>query len=57
MWQEIRRHHDPFSGVFAWRTADMMLGQLNEGKRLHGLEVSGEFFNVLGVAALAGSAD
>ena len=22
MWQEVRRHHDPFSGVFAWRPAE-----------------------------------
>ena len=22
MWQEVRRHHDPFSGVFAWRLAE-----------------------------------
>src|SRR6202789_508215 len=49
MWQEVRRHHDPLSGVFAWRNADMMVGQPRDGKRVHGLEVSGEFFNVLGV--------
>jgi predicted permease len=48
MWQEVRRHHDPFSGVFAWRPADMMVGKLSDGKQVHGLEVSGEFFNVLG---------
>jgi predicted permease len=49
MWQEIRRHHDAFSGVFAWGTVDMMQGQVNEGKGLQALEVSGDFFNVLGV--------
>jgi predicted permease len=49
MWQELRRHHDPFSGVFAWREADMIVGQFTDGKQVHGLEVSGEFFNVLGV--------
>jgi len=49
MWQEVRRHHDPLSGVFAWREADMMVGHSSEEKRVHGLEVSGEFFNVLGV--------
>jgi hypothetical protein len=26
MWQEIRRHHEPFTGVFAWRTDEVMLG-------------------------------
>ncbi len=49
MWQEVRRHHDPLSGVFAWRTAYPMVGRPGDGKRVHGLEVSGEFFNVLGV--------
>jgi predicted permease len=54
MWQEVRRHHDPFSGVFAWRTSDVMVGKLSEAKRLHGLEVSGEFFSVLGVVPWQG---
>jgi predicted permease len=54
MWQEVRRHHDPFFGIFAWRTADVMVGKLSEAKRVHGLEVSGEFFNVLGVVPWQG---
>lgn len=54
MWKEVRRHHDPFSGVFAWRTADAIVGKLSEAKHVHGLEVSGEFFNVLGVAPWRG---
>ena len=54
MWQEVRRHHDPFSGIFAWRTTDVMEGRLIEARRIHGLEVSGEFFNVLGVAPWQG---
>jgi predicted permease len=54
MWQEVRRHHDPLSGVFAWRKSDVMVGKLSEAKRVHGLEVSGEFFNVLGVVPWQG---
>jgi predicted permease len=54
MWLEIKRHHDPFSGVMAWRTADVMVGKLSEAKHVHGLEVSGEFFNVLGVVPWQG---
>jgi predicted permease len=54
MWQEIRRHHDPLSGVFAWRNADMMVGQPRDAKHVHALEVSGEFFNVLGVTPWQG---
>lgn len=54
MWQEIRRNHDPFSGVFAWRTNDVHLGKLTDAHQVHGLEVSGEFFNVLGIAPWQG---
>ncbi len=32
----------------------MLVGKLSEAKHVHGLEVSGEFFNVLGVAPLQG---
>jgi predicted permease len=49
MWQEVRRHHDPFSGIFAWHEADIRIGRLSDGKHVPGLEVSGEFFNVLGI--------
>jgi predicted permease len=49
MWQEVRRHHDPLSGVFAWRQDEAMVGPPSNEKRIHALEVSGEFFKVLGV--------
>lgn len=49
MWQEIRRHHDPFSGLFAWHTEEPIVGRLSDAKHVHGLEVSGEFFAVLGI--------
>jgi predicted permease len=54
MWQEVRRHHDPFSGIFAWHATDVLEGKLSDAKHVHGLEVSGEFFNVLGVAPVQG---
>ena len=54
MWQEVRRHHDPFSGVFAWRPADLLVGPTGDPERVHALEVSGDFFNVLGVAPWRG---
>lgn len=54
MWQEIRRHHDPFSGVMAWRTNDMLVGKPADARHVYGLEVSGEFFNVLGIAPWQG---
>jgi hypothetical protein len=47
----LRRRTDAniAKGMSAWRTADMMVGQPRDGKRVQGLEVSGEFFSVLGV--------
>src|ERR1700751_355499 len=54
MWQETRRHHDPFSGVFAWRTSGVMLGKRSDAQLIHGLEVSGEFFKVLGITPWQG---
>ena len=54
MWQEVRRSHDPFSGIFAWRTNDVLIGKLSDAKQVSGIEVSGEFFNVLGVAPWRG---
>ena len=54
MWQEVRRNHEPFSGVFAWRATDVLAGKLTDAHRIHGLEVSGDFFNVLGVAPIEG---
>jgi predicted permease len=54
MWLEVRRNHDPFSGVFAWRENGMLVGKLSDAKQVSGLEVSGEFFNVLGVAPWQG---
>jgi predicted permease len=54
MWQEVRRHHEPFSDVAAWRATGVLAGKLSDAKQIHGLEVSGEFFNVLGVAPLYG---
>jgi predicted permease len=54
MWQELRDHHDPFSGVFAWRMSDMLVGRPSETRQVNGLEVSGGFFNTLGVVPLQG---
>jgi predicted permease len=54
MWQEVKDHHDPFLGVFAWRPDNMLLGRPSDSRRAYGLEVSGNFFNVLGVAPWQG---
>jgi MacB-like periplasmic core domain len=49
VWEEIRRHHDPFSSVFAWRSNDRLLGPLTDSRRINSIDVSGGFFSVLGV--------
>jgi predicted permease len=54
MWQEVKEHHDPFSGIFAWRTADVQVGNSNQSRHVNGLEVSGDFFSVLGIVPLEG---
>jgi hypothetical protein len=47
--QQIREHHEPFSGVFAWSTQENRVGQGSSSHSVRGLEVSGEFFPVLGI--------
>jgi predicted permease len=54
MWQMVKDHHDPLSGIFAWRTSDVLLGNPGESRRVSGLEVSGNFFNVLGIVPWQG---
>ena len=49
VWQEIREHHEPFTGVFAWSAGDVRLVQGSDLRRAHGLYVSGELFRVLGI--------
>ena len=54
MWQEVKDHHEPLSGVLAWRTGDVRVGSPSEAHNVPGLEVSGNFFNVLGIAPWQG---
>ncbi len=49
LWYEIRDHQRAFSGVFAWGIDDVMIGRGSEMRRAKALDVSGEFFPVLGV--------
>ncbi|HUB28266.1 MAG TPA: ABC transporter permease [Terracidiphilus sp.] len=54
MWLEVKDHHDPFSGIFAWRPSDVRVGTPNQSHHFSALEVSGNFFNVLGIAPWQG---
>jgi putative ABC transport system permease protein len=49
IWNEIRLHHEPFSAMFAWSAQDQRVGKGIDSHPVEGLEVSGEFFSVLGV--------
>jgi predicted permease len=55
MWEEIRRHQQSFSNVFAWaQTGWISLGEGAQERRTQILWVSGEMFSVLGVPPLRG---
>jgi predicted permease len=54
MWQEVKEHHDPFSGIFAWATGGANVGPPGQSRQVNGLAVTGDFFNVLGVAPVQG---
>ncbi len=54
MWQQVKDHHEPFSGIFAWRTNSVRVGPPNQSRDVYGLEVSGDFFSTLGVVPLQG---
>ena len=54
IWEQVRDHHDGFSGVLAWspRTFDLAGG--GEENDINGLYASGDYFTVLGVRPAAG---
>ena len=54
MWQEVKEHHDPLSGIFAWATGGAIVGLPGQTRAVNGLAVTGEFFNVLGVTPVQG---
>jgi predicted permease len=54
IWEEIRRSHEPLTGVFAWGIDQMSVGQASDFHRVRGMIVSGDFFHVLGVEPFRG---
>src|SRR5882724_906930 len=54
IWEQIRDQQDIFSGVFAWNQIRFDLAQGGESHLVIGLEVSGDYFNTLGVRPAAG---
>ena len=49
VWQQIQAQQRVFSGIFAWNTTELRVGQGSELRRAGGIRVSGDFFRVLGV--------
>ncbi len=54
LWEEIRKHNKPFSGMFAWATDDVDLATQGESHQATALWVSGDFFRVLGIQPALG---
>ncbi len=54
IWEQIRDEQDVLSGVFAWSQARFDLARGGESHLVNGLEVSGDYFNTLGVHPAAG---
>jgi len=54
IWQQVREHQQAFSGVLAWDTDTVRIGQRADARRAKALVVSGDFFRVLHVAPAYG---
>ena len=54
IWQQIQTRQQAFDGLFAWGTDGFNLASGGEVRNASGLWVSGDFFTVLGVSAVAG---
>jgi predicted permease len=49
MWEEIRRSHPSFSGVFAWSKYQKIVGEGGDADPVNALIVTGDAFRTLGV--------
>ena len=54
LWEQLRKHENVFSGVFAWGTTRFDLAQGGAVQYADGIWVSGDFFKTLGVRPAAG---
>jgi len=54
LWEEIRKHQGPFSGMFAWASESLEASRQGESHQLNGLWVSGDFFHALGITPAIG---
>jgi predicted permease len=49
LWEQIRQHPEPFTGVFAWAPGNWNVGEGDNVQTLPGAWFSGEAFSVLGI--------
>src|SRR6266850_1227609 len=54
LWEQIQRHHEPFSGIFAWSSGELPIGSGVETRMVKTLWASGDFFPVLGIPPVSG---
>jgi putative ABC transport system permease protein len=54
LWDQLQNHREAFSGLFAWSSGDLPIGNDVETRMVRSLWASGEFFSVLGVAPFRG---
>jgi putative ABC transport system permease protein len=54
LWQQIQAHQEAFSKIFVWSARDFNLARGGQKRFAHGIWVSGEFFETLGVQPLVG---
>jgi len=54
LWEQIRVRQQAFSGTFAWMDDDFNLAPRGEARLAHGMWVSGDFFQVLGIKPFLG---
>ena len=53
-WQELRDHQQALTGMFAWSTRQIRVGERSDLRTARGIAVSGEFFASLGVQPYRG---
>jgi predicted permease len=54
LWEEIHRQQRAFSRIFAWGTAQFLVGGGSDARTVNGLWVSGEAFSTLGLTPALG---
>ena len=54
VWEELRHHQEAFSGLFAWRTDRVNIGEGDHLRNVNAMWVSGDFFHVLGIRPWTG---